>query len=96
MFHKRLSVRDAAEMIGISTTTLSEIRTGKRRPSAVTLTLIAEKLDIDDDELFRLAGYIEGNETARDHLEQQAVDAFRRLPPDRRDIALKMMRALIE
>lgn len=50
---KRWSQMTLAEMINVSTNTVSEIETGKKFVSADTLTFLAEVFDIDAYELLK-------------------------------------------
>lgn len=54
---KNMSLRDFAELIGISFSHLSKIERGEHTPSKTSVGMIAEALQLDKDKLLLLAGY---------------------------------------
>lgn len=52
-----LSVRRLAQRVGVHHASLSRIEAGERRPTPETLQLLAAALEIDEADLFALAGY---------------------------------------
>ena len=48
---KRLSLRDLAGRLGLSASLISQVETGRARPSVSTLYAIANELDVSLDEL---------------------------------------------
>lgn len=84
---KKLSLRKAAELTGISHPYLSQLETGShKKPSAEKLEKIAEGLDIHFNYLSYLAGYIsyptiENDETLTDEeKEEQIKEAIHKIP----------------
>ena len=63
---KRFSLRDFAEMVGIDFTYLSKIENGKvDPPSEEKIKAMANKLDIDPEELLGLAGKVSSDQIRR-------------------------------
>lgn len=55
--HNRMSLRALSEKTGISFSHLSKIERGEHNPSKPTLRVLAEKLDLNLDNLFIMAGF---------------------------------------
>ncbi|MCM3739188.1 helix-turn-helix domain-containing protein [Oceanobacillus luteolus] len=58
---KNMSLRDFADLIGISFSHLSKIERGEHVPSKTTVSMIANALGLEKDKLFLLAGYVSEN-----------------------------------
>ena len=95
MEKRNLSGAELSRRAGLAPNAISSIINGTK-PGLKACLGLSLLLGVPIDQFLYMAGHIEKPSSAHEYLEQQAVDAFRRLPPDRRDIALKMMRALIE
>lgn len=83
------SLREAAERAGISFSRLGEIERGRDShsgkpfvPSYVTLCRLSAAYGLPPAELLRRAGHKPGPELTAE--EWRMLDAFRRLPPERR------------
>jgi transcriptional regulator with XRE-family HTH domain len=57
-----LTLKDVSIKSGVSVSHLGRIENGQRYPSASILRRIAKPLQIDEKELFNLAGYLPGEE----------------------------------
>jgi len=74
-----LTLRELSEKSGVSSAYLSRIERGKRFPSAHILSKIAKPLGFNDDELFRLAGFLSHHSPTID--ESRLAYGSRRLDP---------------
>jgi transcriptional regulator with XRE-family HTH domain len=68
-----LTLVDLAEKSGVSISHLGRIENAQRYPSATVLRKIAKPLNLDEDELFNLAGYLPGEKPKTPDLEKQKL-----------------------
>ena len=97
---KGLSLRKAANLIGLSHYRLDELEIGKSRstgnptrPSRDTVIKFAEVYGVPKDYLLELAGYARENPDLSDD-EALLVDLFRGLDADQRALTLRLVRAI--
>lgn len=83
----RLSLRQLADMVGVSNPYLSQIERGLRRPSAEVLQQIARALRISADQLYVRAGIVSA-EAQPDRTVEEAIHADRRLTERQRESLL--------
>ena len=96
LWEQRLTQRSAAEKTGVSKATLSDAITGKRIPSAAILAVIAERLNVDANELMRLAGYLpEGEPDAKSYYYRRICEMSATLSQERQEAIMKMLEGLI-
>jgi transcriptional regulator with XRE-family HTH domain len=69
---------------------------GVKEPDARTLRLVAEALDIKPASLFKLAGYLPQERVDNSWRSVYVADVFDRLPPEKQDIVLGVLGALVE
>lgn len=70
-----LTLRQLAEMTGISNPYLSQIERGLREPSERVLDALANNLELSADALYEHAGRVRGSNNAQDPDEEPAVIA---------------------
>ncbi|GLO65006.1 helix-turn-helix domain-containing protein [Oceanobacillus kimchii] len=58
---KEMSLRALSEITGISFSHVSKIERGEHTPSKETISIIANKLDLDENELLIMSGYTPNN-----------------------------------
>jgi transcriptional regulator with XRE-family HTH domain len=93
-----LSLRQLADLAGISNPYLSQIEHGMRAPSEAVLRGIAKALNVPVEAIYRDAGLrIDGE--PEDDVEQAIVDAINadsRLTPTRRRALIEIYRAFVD
>lgn len=70
-------------MIGVNQATISKIEKGIANPTQTMITRLAAALGVDPVDLF-----------AQGDLEARALDALKKMPPDRRQAALAVLEAM--
>lgn len=103
-----LSMREAAERIGVSSSTLSDLEKGKRRADIETLFGIAEAMDLPLQEIAAKAGYeSKRSRNAHDRAERMTsvidampqmgaiADALPTFSPDELDTVLTVIELVI-
>ena len=65
-----LSLTDLATKSGVSASHLGRIENAQRYPSTTVLRKIAKPLDLDEKELFNLAGYLPSEQSTTTDLEK--------------------------
>jgi transcriptional regulator with XRE-family HTH domain len=93
-----LSLRQLADLAGISNPYLSQIEHGMRAPSEAVLHGIAEALGLPVEKLYRDAGW-EPHDQSDAEIEQaviEAVEADSRLTPARRRALIETYRAFVD
>jgi transcriptional regulator with XRE-family HTH domain len=90
----QVSMRQFAEMAGISNPYLSQIERGLREPSERVLEAIAESLETSSEALYEKAGIVveDGSETAA---ARAAIEADPALTPRQRRTLLEVYEALL-
>ncbi len=68
---------------------------GVKEPDARTLRLVAEALDIKPASLFKLAGYLPQERVNNSWQAVYVADVFDRLPPDKQDIVMGVLEAIV-
>jgi transcriptional regulator with XRE-family HTH domain len=85
-----LSMRQFADMVGISNPYLSQIERGLRDPSEKVLEAIARSLDVSADALYAQAGGPEDGEEAEEPAARAAIREDPRLSPRQRQALLEV------
>ena len=91
---QELSMRQLAQMAGISNPYLSQIERGLREPSERVLDAIASALEVSADTLYEQAGVTVGEEPETGALEQ-AIREDPRLTSRQRQALLEVYRAFV-
>src|SRR4030042_6548092 len=68
-----LTLLDLSKKSGVSVSHLGRIENAQRYPSTTVLRKIAEPLNLDEDELFSLAGYLPGEKPKTPDLEKHKL-----------------------
>ena len=68
---------------------------GVKEPDARTLRAVAEALDIKPATLFKLAGYLPRERVNNSWQAVYVADVFDRLPPDKQDIVMGVLEAIV-
>lgn len=90
-----LSLRSAAERIGINNGYLSQLESGQRsRPSAEVLNAIARGLALPIDAVYRVAGLLDGDVTEK--AVESAIESDAGLTGPQKDSLLVMYRSFVE
>jgi transcriptional regulator with XRE-family HTH domain len=85
-----LSMRQFADMVGISNPYMSQIERGLRDPSDKVLEAIARNLDLSADALYEQAGMYEDTEDGETGAVRAAIREDRRLNPRQRRALLEV------
>lgn len=85
LFRAPMSQERLAQRVGFSTATISRIENGKQPYNQEMLELLADALNCEPADLLR---------PPPDPARLQAIDLLERIPPDKRDDALRILRAL--
>ncbi len=80
---RKLTQTQLAGMIGVNQATISKIEKGIANPTQTMITRLAAALGVDPVDLF-----------AQGDLEARALDALKKMPPDRRQAALAVLEAM--
>ena len=84
---------DLARAAGVPDATIHHVLNGSRRAGPEVCNALARALDLPPERVFRLAGLLPPLPPAVEE-EQEAVRILRRLPPDLREAAMRMLRGL--
>ena len=90
-----MSMRQFAEMVGISNPYLSQIERGLREPSEKVVEAIARNLDVSADMLYRQAGLDPDAEEAEEPPARVAIREDPRLNPRQRQALLEVYDAFV-
>lgn len=99
----KLSLREAAEKSGLSHAYIRDLELGKNRktkspinPTPETIRRLAEAYNYDYEELMQKAGYLEygSDYITNDQARNDAIDAYNRLPPNKKKLVDDMIKAL--
>ncbi len=95
---RNLSLRRAAQEMGISHTTLSRLISGKTRPDVDTCAKLAGFLRFRVSRVLELAGYVETDALtgATGLLYEEYIGAWRQLREENREFALRVIRTLLD
>ncbi len=85
-----LSMRQFADMVGISNPYLSQIERGLRDPSDKVLQAIARSLDVSADALYEQAGQAEEDEAEEESPVRVAIREDPRLTPRQRQALIEV------
>lgn len=77
-----------SEMIGLESSSLSNIETGKSFPSLLTLINIMDKFDVNPQDIFDYAYY--NNEST---LESEIIEILKRQPYDKKQIIYRIIKS---
>ena len=91
---QELSMRQFAQMVGISNPYLSQIERGLRKPSAEILSQIAGALQISGESLYERAGLIDPEGTPRGGV-RDAVANDPKLTPEQRQAMLNVYESFL-
>jgi transcriptional regulator with XRE-family HTH domain len=91
----RLSMRQFAQMAGISNPYLSQIERGLRAPSQRVVDAIARSLETSTDALYEQAGLSMDAEPEETPGVRAAIEADRALTPRQRRVLLEVYEALV-
>ncbi len=90
-----MSMRQFAEMAGISNPYLSQIERGLRAPSEQVLEGIASALKVSSEALYRQAGMAPPGEEPEDNAVLDAIAADHRLSPRQRSALREVYQAFV-
>ena len=76
---KGLTMKELGKLVGVSESTISLYENGKHDPDLLTMTRIADVLDVTVDELL---GRNEKQPTAKDGLDERLIDLLVSLSPE--------------
>jgi transcriptional regulator with XRE-family HTH domain len=86
-----LSLRQLAELADVSNAYLSQLERGLYRPSAHVLRSLADALQLSAEELYRRAGLLSDDDSAKPDVEE-AIRLADELTPEQKDALLRVYR----
>jgi transcriptional regulator with XRE-family HTH domain len=88
------SVRELGRRGNLSHSLISQVLTGKVPPSNNFCYSIAQVFDTPPERIFRLAGILPFSASEDEGTIQESLELLRGMPPDKRKLALRLLRSL--